>query len=92
MEIRSERIRSALDSNPTLTLLTAYSRDWVLPLFAEHLEQVEGSVSAEWFHERVFEAREQTPVWQGSVTPAERCRGWVEKRWLETETLNGRLR
>ena len=52
-------MRSALDSNPTLTLLKAYSRDWVLPLFAEHLEQVEGSVSAEWFHERVLEAREQ---------------------------------
>jgi hypothetical protein len=30
----------------------------VLPLFADHLEQAEGSVSAEWFHERVAEARE----------------------------------
>lgn len=92
MEITGERIRSALDSNPTLTLLKAYSRDWVLPLFAEHLEQVDGSVSAEWFHERVFEAREQIPEWQGNVTPAEHCRDWVDKRWLETETLNGRLR
>ncbi len=92
MEITAERIRLALDSNPTLTLLKAYSRDWVLPLFAEHLEQVEGSVSAEWFHERVFEARDQVPERQGNVTPAERCRDWVEKRWLETETLNGRLR
>jgi hypothetical protein len=26
------------------------------------------------------------------VTPAGRCRDWVEKRWLETETFNGRLR
>jgi hypothetical protein len=59
MEIRSELIRSALESNPTLTLLKAHSRDWLLPLFAEHLEQAEGSVSAEWFHERVSEAREQ---------------------------------
>jgi hypothetical protein len=62
----------------------------VLPLFAEHLEQVDGSVSAEWFHERVSEARAQ--IRQGTVTPAEHCREWVEKRWLETETLNGRLR
>lgn len=92
MDITGERIRLALESNPTLTLLKAYSRDWVLPLFAEHLEQVEGSVSAEWFHERVFEAREQIPERQGNVTPAERCRDWVEKRWLETETVNGRLR
>ncbi|SCG58186.1 Protein of unknown function [Micromonospora echinaurantiaca] len=92
MGITGERIRAALDSNPTLTLLKAYSRDWVLPLFAEHLDQIDGSVSAEWFHERVSEAREQVPDWQGSVTPAEHCRDWVEKRWLETETLNGRLR
>lgn len=92
MEITSEQIRAALGSNPTLTLLKARSRDWVLPLFAEHLEQVDGSVSAEWFHERVAEARERIPEWQGDVTPAERCRDWVEKRWLETETFNGRLR
>ncbi|MCS7480385.1 DUF3375 domain-containing protein [Umezawaea endophytica] len=92
MEITSEQIRMALGSNPTLTLLKAYSRDWVLPLLAEHLEQVDGSVSAEWFHERVAEAREQIPEWHGNVAPAEHCRDWVEKRWLETETLNGRLR
>ncbi|MFJ8816247.1 DUF3375 family protein [Amycolatopsis thermoflava] len=92
MEITSERIRAALETNPTLMLLKAYSRDWVLPLFAEHLEQVDGSVSAEWFHERVAEARAQIREWQGNVTPAEHCRDWVEKRWLETETLNGRLR
>ena len=92
MEITGEQIRLALDSNPTLTLLKAYSRDWVLPLFAEHLEQVEGSVSAEWFHERIDEAREQIPERQSNVTSAERCRDWVEKRWLETETVNGRLR
>src|SRR5258708_20430870 len=92
MEITGERIRLALDSNPTLTLLKANSRDWVLPLFAESVEQVEGSVAAEWFHERVVEARKQIPERQGNVTPAERCRDWVEKRWLQTETLNGRLR
>lgn len=92
MEITGERMRVALDSNPTLTLLKATSRDWVLPLFAEHLEPVDGSVSAEWFHERVSEARDQVPEWPGNVTPAERCRDWVDNRWLETETLNGRLR
>src|ERR1041384_3588296 len=82
----------ALDSNPTLTLLKAHSRGWVLSRLAEQLEQVDGSVSAEWFHERVAEARERIPEWQSNVTPAEHCRDWVEKRWLETETLNGRLR
>jgi hypothetical protein len=92
MVITGDQIRAALESNPTLTLLKAYSRDWVLPLFAHHLEQADGSVSAEWFHERVAEARERLAEWSGDVTPAEHCRGWVEKRWLETETLNGRLR
>jgi hypothetical protein len=92
MEITSDLIRAALDSNPTLALLKAYSRDWVLPLFAEHLGQVDGSVSAEWFHERVAEARELVPERLSNVSPAEHCRDWVEKRWLETETLNGRLR
>jgi hypothetical protein len=92
MVITGEQMRVALESNPTMTLLKAYSRDWVLPLFADHLEETEGSVSAEWFHERVAEARERLADWSGDVTPAEHCRGWVEKRWLETETLNGRLR
>jgi hypothetical protein len=92
MVITGEQMRAALESNPTLTLLKAYSRDWVLPLFADHLEQAEGSVSAEWFHERVAEARERLAEWSGDKTPAEHCRGWVEKRWLETVTLNGRLR
>ena len=64
----------------------------MLPLFAEHPEQVDGSVSAEWFHERVFEAREQIPEWQGNVTPAEHCRDGSTSAGLETETLNGRLR
>jgi Protein of unknown function (DUF3375) len=92
MEITSDLIRTALDSNPTLALLKAYSRDWVLPLFAEHLGKVDGSVSAEWFHERVAEARELVPDWQSEVSPPDHCRDWIEKRWLESETLNGRLR
>jgi hypothetical protein len=78
MVITSEQMRVALESNPTLTLLKAYSRDWVLPLFADHLEQAEGSVSAEWFHERVAGARERLTEWSGEVTPAEHCRGWVK--------------
>jgi hypothetical protein len=73
-------MRAALESNPTLTLLKAYSRDWVLPLFADHLEQADGSVSAEWFHERVAEARERLPEWSGEVTPAEHCRGDARPR------------
>lgn len=83
------QIRSALESNPTLTLLKAHSRDWVLPLFADHLEQVDGSVSADWFHEQVAQAREVT---QGVVDPVDLCREWVDKRWLETETVEGRVR
>ena len=65
--------------NPTLTLLGAYSRDWVLPLFAEHLEPVEGSVSAEWFHERVAEALQvarEDKEWQGDRSPSSRCAWW----------------
>jgi hypothetical protein len=90
--VTPEEIKSALLGNATLRLLNAYSRDWVLPLFAEHLEHVEGSVSAEWFHERVAEALDQIPDWQGDRLPAEHCRKWVESRWLETETESGRLR
>jgi hypothetical protein len=82
-------------ANPTLTLLGAYSRDWVLPLFAEHLEPVEGSVSAEWFHERVAEALEQAREdkdWQGDRSPASRCAWWVKQRWLDTEMTDSGAR
>jgi hypothetical protein len=74
--------------NPTLTLLAAYSRDWVLPLFAEHLEPVEGSVSAEWFHERVAEALQEAredEEWEGDRSPSSRCAWWIKQRWLDTE-------
>lgn len=91
MDEKSEQIRLALETNPTLRLLNAYSRDWVIPLFAEHLERAEGSVSAEWFHEKVAEAVSQIR-WDGDVTPAEHCRKWVEARWLDTEVVDGRLR
>lgn len=91
VDIAGEQIRAALEANPTLRLLNAYSRDWVLPLFADHLERADGSVSAEWFHERIIEALEQIE-WDGDVTPSERCRKWIEARWLDTETVDGRLR
>lgn len=90
--VTPEEIKTALLGNATLKLLNAYSRDWVLPLFAEHLEYVDGSVSAEWFHERVAEALDQIPDWHGDRSPAEHCRKWVESRWLETEIQSGRLR
>ena len=81
--------------NPTLTLLGAYSRDWVLPLFAEHLEPVEGSVSAEWFHERVTEALQEAredKEWQGDRSPSARCAWWVKQRWLDTEMSDSGVR
>lgn len=85
------QLATALELNPTLKLLGSYSRDWVLPLFAEHLEPVDGPVSAEWFHERVAEAVEAAPKWKSERTPAEHCRKWVDDRWLDTEYEAGRV-
>jgi hypothetical protein len=86
--VDAQRLGAACTANPTLTLLGAYSRDWVLPLFAEHLEPADGSVSAEWFHERVAdalrEAREDKD-WLGDRSPSSRCAWWVRQRWLDTE-------
>jgi hypothetical protein len=84
----ARRLGAVSTVDPTLTLLAAYSRDWVLPLFAEHLEPVEGSVSAEWFHERVAEALQEAQEdkeWQGDRSPSSRCASWVKRRWLDTE-------
>ena len=89
------RLGEAATANPTLTLLGAYSRDWVLPLFAEHLEPVEGSVSAEWFHERVAEALQmarEDQEWQGDRSPGSRCAWWVKQRWLDTEMSDSGVR
>lgn len=91
MAATAEQLGRALEEDPTLLLLNAYSRGWVVPLFAEQLEPVEGSVSAEWFHERVAEALE-TVSWKGERSPAEHCRKWVDDRWLDTEYEDGRLR
>ena len=89
------RLGEVSTANPTLTLLAAYSRDWVLPLFAEHLEPVEGSVSAEWFHERVAEALQEAredKEWQGDRSPSARCAWWVKQRWLDTEMSDAGVR
>jgi hypothetical protein len=86
--VEARRLGEISTANPTLALLGAYSRDWVLPLFAEHLEPVEGSVSAEWFHERVAEALQEAredKEWQGDRSPGSRCAWWVKQRWLDTE-------
>jgi hypothetical protein len=86
--VEPRRLGEISTANPTLTQLGAYSRDWLLPLFAEHLEPVEGSVSAEWFHERVAEALQEAredKEWQGDRSPSSRCAWWVKQRWLDTE-------
>lgn len=77
---------------PTMRLLSADSRGWVIPLFAEHLEAVEDTVSAEWFHERVADALRAIPDWKGEREPTAHCRKWAEDRWLETELVDGRVR
>lgn len=92
MTATPQQLAEAVDTNPTLRLLGAYSRDWVLPLFATHLGTIDGSVSAEWFHERVAETIDALPSMTGDRTPAEHCKKWVEDRWLETEMDAGRLR
>jgi Protein of unknown function (DUF3375) len=91
----ARRLGEISTANPTLTLLGAYSRDWVLPLFAEYLEPTEGSVSAEWFHERVAEALQEAredKEWQGDRSPGARCAWWVRQRWLETEMSDSGVR
>ena len=93
--VAAQRLGEASTANPTLTLLAAYSRDWLLPLFAEHLESVDESVSAEWFHDRVEEVvagvREDRD-WKGDRSPSARCAWWVSQRWLETDMVDGRVR
>jgi hypothetical protein len=91
----ARRLGEVSTANPTLTLLGAYSRDWVLPLFVEHLEPVEGSVSAEWLHERVAEALQEAmddKEWQGDRSPSARCAWWVKQRWLDTEMSDSGVR
>ena len=93
--VEARRLGEISTANPTLTLLGAHSRDWVLPLFAEYLEPLEGSVSAEWFHERVAEALQEAredKEWQGDRSPSSRCAWWVKQRWLDTEMSDSGVR
>ena len=93
--VEARRLGEISTADPTLTLLGAYSRDWVLPLFAEYLEPVEGSVSAEWFYERVAEALQEAredKEWQGDRSPSSRCAWWVKQRWLDTEMSDSGVR
>src|SRR6185437_1085965 len=56
---------------------------------------VEGSVSAEWFHERVTEALQEAredKEWQGDRSPSARCASWVKQRWLDTEMSDSGVR
>ncbi|NIJ04834.1 DUF3375 family protein [Frigoribacterium faeni] len=91
-------VRVVWESDPTWTLLRSTNSRWVVPLFSEHLEQAEGPVSADWFHQRVADALERTaaehaeeapvpsppddPAPETRTPPADYCRGWVDAGWL----------
>ncbi|MCI9889849.1 DUF3375 family protein [Micrococcales bacterium 31B] len=91
MNPASDALVEALESSPALALLRAHSRTWIVPLFMEHLEDSDESVSAEWFHERVTAAR-AAAVGEVAQEAADLCRDWIDKKWLSTETRGGRLR
>lgn len=78
------RVAAVWEEHPTWTLLRSYNGRWVLPLFSRHLENADGPVSADWFHQRVAEALDTVDEeTDGSrMSPAEYCRGWVDSRWL----------
>ena len=88
-------VRDVWEADPTWTLLRSTNSRWVVPLFSEHLEQAEGPVSADWFHQRVADALDRNAAEEAPVaptaddpapetrsTPADYCRGWVDARWL----------
>ncbi len=88
------RVAAVWEEHPTWALLRSYNGRWVLPLFSRHLEYADGTVSADWFHQKVADALEELsddrevgdrdpadP--EGTRTsPAEYCRSWVDSRWL----------
>jgi hypothetical protein len=95
MATDAQVVARALREDPALDLLKAYNRVWVIPLFAEHLWHVDGSVSPEWFHERVTEAiatAKEDLERKTEVTAGEYCQDWVTRRWLDTEVIDGRTR
>lgn len=81
--LSKDKLRHAIATEPALTLLAARTRDWVLPLFSE-IEALGGSVGTENFHIRIEEVlADQQQVDDTKITPAERCRKWVEAKWLD---------
>lgn len=66
--VTEDQIQHALGTNPTLTLLKARSRIWVLPLFATHLEAVDGYGGRKWA--RVVVDLEPTTEGKGSADDA----------------------
>jgi hypothetical protein len=84
------RVAAVWEEHPTWALLRSYNGRWVLPLFSRHLEYADGTVSADWFHQKVAEAldaleddREPPADPESSRTsPVEYCRSWVDSRWL----------
>ncbi|WP_349828842.1 DUF3375 family protein [Brevibacterium litoralis] len=78
-----ERLLSRETANPTLDLLSAHSRDWVIPLFARALEPY-GEVSEEEFHEAIYTVIGDDPENFSGRTPAAHCRKWLGDHWLES--------
>lgn len=75
MDVNADQMRAALDGNPTLALLNAYSRDWVIPLFAEHLERAD----TRQLGRRTAPHRETIPTWvtwaaARAATPIDKAR------------------
>ncbi|WP_191330191.1 DUF3375 family protein [Frigoribacterium sp. ACAM 257] len=60
-------VRDVWEADPTWALLRSTNSRWVVPLFSEHLEQAEGPVSADWFHQRVADALEQNGAEQNAA-------------------------
>lgn len=83
------RVAAVWEDHPTWALLRSYNGRWVLPLFSRHLEYADGTVSADWFHQKVADAleeldddREPAEPETTRTSPAEYCRSWVDSRWL----------
>ncbi|WP_295125522.1 DUF3375 family protein [uncultured Leifsonia sp.] len=83
------RVAAVWEDHPTWALLRSYNGRWVLPLFSRHLEDTDGTVSADWFHQKVAEALEELEIDREPAepdttrtSPAEYCRSWVDSRWL----------
>jgi hypothetical protein len=83
------RVAAVWEDHPTWALLRSYNGRWVLPLFSRHLEYADGTVSADWFHQKVADTLDELDVDREAAgpeaartSPAEYCRSWVDSRWL----------